>query len=168
MVSTKVTLSDLFGNYCASARYSTFHHSIDTGSSALESCHCGGYVYHKWWHHLIIKHTWHMITGTNKIFQNPDAKTCSVILCVDMSLGVSPSHTLCDWYLNSSWSCIDSQCHLNCLSYLLLVYRFCNSFSSCQNHKATSLVAMGTLLNNRACDVSCLHMHALKWQVRFV
>ena len=27
--------------------YSTFHHSINTGSSALESCHCGGYAYYK-------------------------------------------------------------------------------------------------------------------------
>ena len=39
-----ITLSDLFSNCYVSARYSTFHNSIDTGSLTLESCHCGGYV----------------------------------------------------------------------------------------------------------------------------
>ena len=46
MITTMITLSDLFGNYNVSTRYSTFHHSIDTGSLALGSCHCGGYVYY--------------------------------------------------------------------------------------------------------------------------
>ena len=89
---------------------------MDTGSSVLESCHCGGYVYHKWWHHLIIKHTWYVINGTNKIFQNPGAKTCSVILCVDTLPHISQSHNLCDRYPNISRSCIDSQCQWNCYS----------------------------------------------------
>ena len=119
---TMTTLTDLFGNYYASARYSTFHHSIDTGSSALESCHCGGCVYFKWWHHLIIKHMWHMITVTSKIFQNPGAKTCSVIPCIDMSPCMSLSHNLCDWYQIVSQSCID--CHLN---YFPIGYLFIDS-----------------------------------------
>ena len=37
MITTMITLSDMFGNYYASARYSTFHHSIDTSSLASES-----------------------------------------------------------------------------------------------------------------------------------
>ena len=99
-----------------SVRYSIFHHSIDTGSSALESCHCGGYIYYKWWHHFIIKHTWHTIT--NKIFQNPGAQTCSVIPCIDMSPHISLSHNLCDWYPIISRSCIN--CQIN--SFRLVTY----------------------------------------------
>ena len=112
---------DLFGNYYAITRYSNIlSRYVDTGSSALESCHCGGYIYYKWWHRLVIKHTWHTITGTNKIFQNPGAKTYSVIPCVHISPYTSLSHNLCDWYLIISWSSID--CQLNYLSIWLLVH----------------------------------------------
>ena len=162
---TMITLSDLFGNYYASARYSIFHHSIDTASSALESCHCGGYVCYKWWHHLIIKHIWHTITSTNKIFQNPGSKTCSVIPCVDMSPHISLSHNLCDQYLIISQSCID--CQLNYLSDWLLVHRFCN-------FQFLPITQIGFSCNNghsfkqKGMWHVCLHTRACKWCARFV
>ena len=91
---------------------------IDTGSSALESCDFGGYVHCKRWHHLITKHmcdTWLLVL--TQFFQNPGAKTCIVIPCVDMSPLILLSHNLYNrypipdpalivsWILSDFWLC---------------------------------------------------------------
>ena len=96
LITAIVTLSDLLDSYYTSVNISSQYR--DTGSSVLESCYCRGYVYYKWWHHLIIKHMWHRITGINKIFQNPCAQTCSVIPLVNISphtYTVHPCHITC-------------------------------------------------------------------------
>ena len=101
------------GNYYTSVNISSQY--MNTDSSALESCHCRGYIYTFAIIMVIIKHTWHRITSTSKILWNTVAQVYRVIPFVDISPCISLSQNLCDRYPVILQSCIDYQ--LNCLSY---------------------------------------------------
>ena len=109
---------------------------------------------------------WHTITGTNKIFQNPGAKACSVTLCVDISPCISLSHNLYNWYLIISWSSVDYQ-----LNYFLIGYLFIDSVTLSVLANSTKWLLSrnnGCSLNSKARGVYCLRMRVLIWCTRFL